>query len=323
MHPVPAALLVALPLAVASLGWRNPVDALARGRFSRNFDAGDGYTAWTLCVPASSPDELPGFQAALPGVLHDLADAGVAAVGMDLPLSADAELRAATLAAAERLHVAWSVEHDPPAVAAHHRVASNGMLRTPVGDLNLGAKLPAGDGPWPLAVELLALHHGGDPPHRRDGALVIGAHRWEDPGHALPFMPYWVGFLDWDDPQSWGEHAAGDTVVIGACRLERELARFGRQPGTVAHSELIETILAGQRPRQAHPWLDLLLTLSTGAAAGALRRFVPRAGLVGPVLVGLLGVGGALLASLTGLFLTLTGPLLAGLCFGLAAARRR
>lgn len=110
---------------------------------------------------------------------------------------------------------------------------------------------------------------------------------------------------------------------VGACRLERELARFGRQPGTVAHSELIETVLAGQRPRQAPVWLDLLLTLGTGLLAFGLRRAVPRVGMVGPVVVGVLAVGAALGAALGGWFVALSGPLLAGLCFGLAAGRSR
>lgn len=162
------------------------------------------------------------------------------------------------------------------------------------------------DGVWPLALKALADFEGAAP---------------RSVGHEGVFMPYEVPFLHWDRPEEWGI-AQGRIVFVGACALDRELTRFGRQPGPVAHSELVETLVDGVRPHQ--PWAiwDLLVAALVGLACAGARRLVPRAGMVLPALLGAAAVLALLVVAQQGLWLGLSGAALAALTWPAALSSR-
>lgn len=304
-----AALALALPaLAASAFGPANPLDALVRGKWVRFWDTGKGHDTATLCIPAEDAAGVSAHRGELPGRIRALHEAGARAVVIDLDLSqadpSDGALAAAIAAGPTVVPAgdsAPSFDTDAPA-------ASRAQTRTPYGGLVLGVPASPDSGP-PLAIAGLALSRGETPPETLQGRAIVADRIVAADGDLLPFMPYEIPFIHWEDAATWAT-AAGRIVFVGACRADRHLTRFGRQPGTVAHGELVETVLAGQRPRQAPPLVDLLLAMTTfglGSAAGAR---------LGPSAAGGIGVLGLLVSlgiSLAGVWAGLTPVALAGL----------
>ena len=343
--PFPAALRSALwvlpPLLVASLGWRNPVDGLVRGKWVRHWDTGKGEHTATLCVPAQEPSELPTYLAQLPEVVGALLEAGAAVVVLDLPLPTEKTAAAELIQVARDAAVVLRYPTEPGAADAFTRSAARGegeRAPQPVGHADmthswpprevLGAAPPVevdGRVIWPLALQAVAELEGVDGPQRdpATGHIVLGGTRFEPTDDTFIFMPYEVPFLHWDRRDEWAQ-ARGRIVTVGACKVDRELTRFGRQPGPVAHGELGETVYDDVFPTQLPALVDLLLALLTwglawlGAAVGPAR-----ARWLLPLGVGVLGVLGLLLVSLTGAWLGLSGVAVAALTGWLAQGELR
>lgn len=289
-------LLMLLPLLVASVGWRNPIDALLRGKWVRYWDTLIAEETGTVCAPAESWDELPRYVDELPAVVTALREAGVRAVGIHLPTDSLSGHEQALREAAGDMPLLLPSD-------AHVDMRRAWSPRTGLGAEHV-------DGSWPMSVAVLAAAHGGEPSWDGD-ELVVGPHRWVPTHDYLIFMPVLIPFHHWDRREEWSA-AEGQVVFIGACRIDRELTRYGRQPSVVAHGEMVETVLEGRYPRQLPAGLDVLLALLTGAAAWVSRgRWA-----LAPIAVGVVAVGGALALSLTGLWPGLTGLALAALTWG-------
>jgi hypothetical protein len=264
-HPLNLLLLV-LPLLVAAVGWRNPVDALARGKWVRHFDTVIGQETGTVCIPAETWDEVPQYAAELPEVVARLRGVGASVVGIDLP---DEHLDEPALRAAAG---------DMPLVLPGD--AHTQMRRSWAPELALG---PMRKDVLPMSFVVWEAHTGTE-------------HEWVGhDDHAL-FMPVLIPFHHWDRRDEWTA-AEGDMVFIGACRADRELTRYGRQPAVVAHGEMVETLIEGRFPRYTPLSVDLLLALlTTLGVALARRRHIAAA----------IGVGAGMLAMVMLLSLTLT-----------------
>jgi hypothetical protein len=298
--------VVAAIVTVSALGWRNPVDTFLRSRFVRALDTGTGAHTATLCMSAETAQEVRAQRAELPDRVAALHAAGAAVVAIDLDLTAphptDEALRAA---AAGGPTVFGRPAHAQP-FSFERPSGVTDMTHTWFIPLNLGAPLPV-QGEVPLAYEALALYENAPQP-------VVGGDGWHIGGLTVPadvaamsFMPYLIPFVDWDDRSTWGP-VEGRVVFVGACKPDRELTRYGRQPGPVAHGELLETALSGFAPRQAGGGLDIALALATlGAGLGARRRL----GRAGALAVGVAVVAAALGVALTGTWLGLSGLVLA------------
>ncbi len=167
----------------------------------------------------------------------------------------------------------------------------------------------------PLAAVALAQHRGSPIASYQGGQLHIGDQAWPARGDTHVFMPYLIPFFDWDKRPAWSG-VAGRTVFLGACRLDRDLTRFGRQPGVVAHGEMFETLRDGADPVDASAATDGFLALVTTGLAAASRRWHVRAG---PALVGVAVVLLVAWAQLHGLWLGLSGVVVGA---GIQAFRR-
>lgn len=297
----------------------------------RHWDTRDGEHTATLCAPAYTEAELEGQLERLPEVVEGLLDAGVKTVAIDLPLVAERGLDRDLVSASRGRAVVLPRPVEGGAVgtlAPAYEAAVTGadqQAPQPSGHLAMKHSMPprevlgaagplatgTGEEVWPLALQTLAVFEGVEAPAPQgDGRVGVG--RWSfTPTHEyFIFMPYLIPFLHWDRPEEWSQ-AAGKVVFIGACRVDRELTRFGRQPGVVAHGELLETVIDDDVPRQLPAAVDVVLAALTWAMAWWSRRLVPRASAVGPLLVGLVGVAAVLLVSLQGVWLGLSGVALA------------
>lgn len=304
-----AALGLALPaLVAAAFSPGNPVDALVRGKWVRYFDTGIGQDTATLCIPAQTMAEVPSYRAGLAERIRGMHAAGARAVVIDLDLStADASDRelAEAIAAGPTLLPAG----DPaPTFTTRAPEASRAQTRTAVGDMVLGMPAAPPDGP-PMAVAALALANGESSPDGLTGSAIVGDHIVTPDGDMLPFMPYLIPIIHWEDTATWAT-AEGRIVFVGACRAERDMTRYGRQPAVVAHGEMVETILADQHPRQGPPLVDLVLGLTTFAVGGVAGQ---RIGSKGPAVAMALGLATSLAISLMGVWTGLTPVVLAGI----------
>ncbi len=304
-------------LAAAALGatahW-NPADVIARGKFVRAFQTRKGEAAATLCLPATNEGERAAQLAELPEVVADLERAGARVVVLDVP----AEELPSTVFSATALPLVVGAANDGshPPMPAGVRVGHRGTADIGPAAVVMGVPATAHEASLaPLAAEALALHRGVFPPRYDHDQLVIGDQAWPVADGPHTFMPYEIPFLDWGHPATW-TNAPGRTVFVGACRMDRDLTRFGRQPGTVAHAEQFETLRDGLAPRDAGRSVDAGVALASTVAAAAARRWHARLGplLVGAAVVGLLGW-----AQLGGLWVSVSG-VLAGA--GILALRR-
>lgn len=293
-----------------------PLDALVRGKWVRFFDTGHGADTATMCIPSRTPAALATEVAVLPERVTGLQAAGATAVVLDLdvallqPMADDGRLDA--LASGGSLILpAGLAGVDSPQVRYGLRV----QTRTPVGRMVLG--LPADTDVPPLALQGLAIHQGAAPPQRTPTGWMVGGTVIATDGPLLQFMPYLIPFIHWTDRSTWPQ-AEGRVVSVGACRVDRDLTRYGRQPSTVAHGEWIETALAGQRPAKA-PWLlDLglsLLALGLAALGARLRGWIAAAATG----MGVLAL--SLVLSLFGVWAALTPIALAAALGGALAPR--
>ena len=302
-------LLRATPvLLLAAVGALNPVDAIVRGKWVRHMDCGKGDVTATMCIPAEDPAGVPAYLGELPERVRALHAAGASVVALDLPITTP---EAALLEAAAAGQTVFSTG----AGAAAARSGHPDMARTWFLPMVLGVASTSGEA-TPLALEALAAHAGA--PAVRDAAgWTVGDHRSTDDRGSLNFMPYEVPFLHWTDRTTWAG-AAGKIVFIGACKADRDLTRFGRQPGVVAHSELIETMRHGQDVGQVPLGVDLAVAAGSFLLAAAARARFGAAAAGG---VGVVGFLVTMAASLTGAWFGVTAPLLAGVVAALGKAR--
>jgi hypothetical protein len=299
------ALLGGLVLASALVD--DPVGSLVRGKWVRYWDTGTGEHTATMCLPARNGEELAAQVQELPSRVVGLREAGASVVVVDL----DAELVRPLVDAGALPLEDWLVL--PHGTASKN--ASEGSRvqhRGPVSGMAYG--LPAhGESP-PMALVAVARYRGVEEPVQTDHGWVVEelGHRADGLHHQ--FMPYLIPFAHWEQPETWA--VGRDRIVsIGACRLDRDVTRYGRQPSSVAHGEWIETVLAGQDPREAPWWLDALAGL---AVLGVGSRWKGSRGAVS-----VLGVASVLLVSLSGMWMSLLPPLVAAAaCVGQAMSRR-
>lgn len=297
---------IAVPVVlVSALGALNPLDAIVRGKWVRAMDCGKGDVTATLCIPADTPAQLADFRAELPERVRGMHEAGASVVALDLEL---AEADPALLEAVRAGRTVFGTRADGTAVTTDFPSGNREMARTLFVPMVLGV-LATADVPHALGVVALAIHRGQPHAARPDGSVDLGDLAVRADGSSLNFMPYEVPFIHWSQRDTWS--TAKDRIVfVGACKADRDLTRFGRQPGVVAHSELIETILDQRRVAHVPRAVDttyalVILTLATWA-----RR---RAGRYPALLVGALGFVLAMGVSLTGAWMGLSGPLLAGI----------
>ena len=338
--PVMVGLLV-LPVATASLGEGNALDALVRGMWVRAVLVEPAQDVAILCVPGSTQAEVQSHRAELPEVLGRLKMAGASVVGVDLDLSkADpSDLEAA--AAGAGLPVAWrrsrlgGVFQPLPAPMAitvekaaslninPQRAAHVVMHHAPIPEVELGGELSLSAGGdealWPLFLEALALTEDRGPPRWHGESLVAGSQVVHPADDVLLAWPYDVAVLPWGEAEDWGRVARDKVVLVGACEAERSWSRYGSRPEVNSQAELLQTVKSGVLPVQVPAWLDVIATLVVGALSFGLRRLVPQFGMIGPVFMGLIAVSVALMAALSGLWAGLSGLAVAAICFGLAA----
>lgn len=287
------ALRAAAVTSVAALGALNPVDAIVRGKWVRAVDCGKGDLTATLCLPAATPAEVAALHAELPERVRGMHEAGALAVAIDLELT---EVDAALAGAARGGRTIFATRADGTPPSTDFPSGTPGMATTWFYPMVLGIQATVGE-PRPLAIEALVQATGQ--PH--DGGPVDGG--------SLNFMPYEVPFIHWTQRDTWST-AQGRIVFVGACKADRDLTRFGRQPGVVAHSELIETLRDQRVVAQVPRLLDVAFALATFGLAAWARR---RAGRYPAALVGVLAFGLAMGVSVTGAWMGLSGPLLASL----------
>lgn len=290
----PVAVLVA-----AALGPLNPVDTIARSKFVRAFQTRQGEAAATVCLPAERPDQLAAQVADLPRVLRALEAAGARAVVYDLPVLPTAEQGRTSL---------------PVVVNAKGAPTYSGVQVTGDVGKEFSSGLPVLLGmtasEQALAVVALGIHRGEKSLSQGEtvgaiGGAFVGDQQFPIYGTML-FMPYLIPFLHWDKVDTW-EGVAGRTVFIGACRVDKELTRYGRQPGTVAHGELFETLRDGVIIRPLPVVFDGALALAVYGAARAARSLSRRWARLAAVGIGIPAVAAILAVSLHGVWLGLTG----------------
>jgi hypothetical protein len=305
------ALLVAM--GVAALGWRNPVDAIVRGKWVRYMDTRSGEATATMCLPAATPAEVPSHRAELPERVRALHAAGATVVAIDLDLStphpSDADLRAAA-----GLGPTLFTRHgdNPPFVEPSAR---REMVTTWFVPMVLGAAVPEAPA-QPLALAALALHARATPSAAEGGAVTVGPLTVAADAHTYQFHPYEVPFIHWTESETW-KTAAGRIVFVGACKADRNLTRYGRQPAPVAHAELVETWRDARHPVQGPVLLDIALAAATfGLAwvAGSKSRWL------GPAVVGAGAFGASMGVALTDLWIGVSGLVVSAI--GAALTRR-
>lgn len=288
-------ILILLPLLLGALSRHNPVDLVVLSKWVRHWQTGHGEQTATLCMSALTADEVAEQRAQVPERVAAMLARGASVVVVDLDLSephpSDAALKELALGG----RVIFGREPGQPALAEPSGRAD--MDRS----WGLGV-VRAAPPPREQPLSLVALEaHLGRP-------VELGEH------DVIPFMPYLIPFLHWEDQGDW-HLAEGRVVTLGACRPDRELTRYGRQPGPVAHGEVIETLLADQHPWETPWWLDLLLAGGC-LLLGRLARFRG-----GPVVVALGALGLALGVSLLGTWAGLSGLVLGALAGGRLAGR--
>lgn len=338
--PTVMAALVIFPILAAAQGDANPLDGILRGQWVRAVMTEKGEHTAVLCLPSKSMGEIDKYRAQLPQAFVDLKTAGVKAVGIDISLVGEHEADLSSAAAAARLPVAWSrsyvagsyrnlpkpmsvlIERSGDLSINPQRAAHGRMYTAPIPEMVLGTELSLGTEEtvlWPLSLEVLTLYEGEGPPRWHGTSLVVGGTVFEQEADYLPFMPYKIPLLSWDRREDWAAIAQGRMVFIGACKADRDLTRFGRQPGAVAHAELVETVMDRVFPLQVPAWLDVIATICVGAAAFGMRRTVPQFRLIGPLFIGAVALCVSLAAALTGLWAGFTGIVLAAIFYGIAA----
>jgi hypothetical protein len=292
-------LLRGAPLAIALLGPWNTADELLRGKWVRFWDTQIAEHTATLCLSAQTEAELPAQLEALPGKLELLEQAGASVIGVDL----------------ERFGGPSEVRVSGGAFPAHAE-----MVHSRLPAAVLGSRGPI-DGVWPMSLHALALLEESPAPEALGEGWVMGPHRLEPAGEPVLFMPVLIPFVHWDRPEEWAEVVEGKVVFVGACKLDRELTHYGRQPGPVAHGEILETLHSGFWLFRVPRAVDVLVALAFGALALVLgRRFPARAPLVG-LGVAVVAVFAVLGVALSGLWMGLSGAALAALGWGLAERR--
>ncbi|GEM_PF-2810796 len=284
-----------VPLLVALVGRQNPVDALVMGKWVRHWQTLSGEDTATMCLPAQTPDEIADYRGGLPERVRALHEAGATVVAVTADLSAPHESDAALREAASSGFTLFARTGDGAPFAEPSGTIE--MDTTAWLSMVLGAP-PAAE--QPLSVAAYALHTGGAAVLPHTGPVL--------------FMPYEVPFLHWDEPAAWAQ-AEGRVVFIGACKADRVLSRFGRQPAPVAHSEIVETLLDEAFPWEAPGWVDAVLAWIVFGVA-YVARFRGSA-----VLVGAGAVLVSLLASLGGVWFGLSGLALGALAGWLAQER--
>ena len=276
-HPLNA-VLVLLTLLVAGVHWRNPVDSLARGKWVRLFDTVTSVESGIICIPAYSWDEVPGYTERLPEVVSTLRELGVAGVAIHLPMAVLDEPTLREAAGTTPLVLASDAHID--------------MRRSLPPKMNLG---PLREG---NAMAYVLWEQVKGTPHAWVGTA----------DHGL-FMPVHIPFLHWDRQDEWAT-AAGHMVFIGACRVDRELTRYGRQPAVVAHGEVVETFVEGRFPRYAPLGVDLALALLTLVGSFVARRKHALA----PIAVGLVALAAVMGGSLTLWWFGWSGVVVGAIC---------
>lgn len=290
-------LLVPCVLLLAALSRHNPVDLVVLSKWVRHWQTGQGEQTATMCLSALTEAEVAAQRDGLPERVAALRELGASVVVVDLDLSEAHPSDGALREQAARGPVIFGREPgqepfaEPSGRADMDRSWGLGLVR-------------AAPAPREEPLSLVALEaHLGQP-------LELPA------DELIPFMPYLIPFLHWEDRSDW-PLAEGRVVTIGACRPDRELTRYGRQPGPVAHGEVIETLLADQHPWETPWWLDLLLA-GLFVVLGRLARFRG-----GPVLVAAGGLGLALGVALLGIWPGISGLVLGALAGGLLPGRDR
>lgn len=297
------------PLAAAALAgvlvaaWAdNSVDALVRGKWVRHFDTGVGDQTATVCLPAYESSELGPQIEGIPERIAGVQRAGATVVMLDMspellqPLANEGHLQrladsgpivvptGLTGIAGSKLHVGDRAQ------------AAEGLAHMTMG-------FPTGTKDAPLALVGLALHLGVAPPARTGEVWSIADHHSTPADDHHLFMPYLIPFVHWTDTATWAQ-AKGRIVTFGACRVDRDLTLYGRQPTAVAPGEWMETLLAHQDPKRVPWWVDALFAVAVlgGSAVPGKRRIRG---------LGALGLAIALGMSLMGWWMALTPIVLA------------
>lgn len=300
----PAAVFVVAAFLSAAAGAAsdaNPVDVIARGKFVRAIQTKKGEASATVCLPSTTPEERAKDLAGLPQLLVDLQAAGARAAVLDLPAT---DLPAPVFTASSLALIAPHSASTPAAAS----VRTGHREHAQAGPASVVTGIPAvqnhGGAPvLSIALEALAVHRGAPPP-RHDGTQVyVGDQSWPNADGELRFMPYEIPFLHWSERATWSG-VEGRTIFVGACRTDRDLTRFGRQPGTVAHAEQFETLRDGVVPRHGGAAASAMAGVLTTAAAFAARNLAP---LLAPGLVGLVGLVVVAAAQLEGFWVGGTG----------------
>lgn len=139
---VPAVVLIA-----GLIGPFNPLDTVARGKFVRAFQTRKGEASATVCIPAETAQQVPGFLTDLPRVLRALEAAGARAVVFDvvpMPSATEGQTRLPVVADSA---VTYSATQTP---------GSGAKVRSPVSGVVIGADWQA----LPIAVAALGAHRG-------------------------------------------------------------------------------------------------------------------------------------------------------------------
>jgi len=299
---------VAAVIGVLAAAWAdNSVDALVRGKWVRHFDTGTGDQTATVCLPAHTSDELTPQIAGIPERIQGVQQAGATVVMLDMdpavlqPLATEGHLQ--RLAEAGPIVVPTGLSG-----IAGSKLHEGDRAQTRQGVAQMAMGFPTATEHAPLAMVGLALHTGAPAPARAGQVWSVAGHPSTPVDDHHLFMPYLIPFVHWTDTATWAQ-AKGRIVTFGACRVDRDLTLYGRQPTAVAPGEWIETMLAHQDPSRVPWWVDALLGLAVlgGSAIPGKRRFRG---------LGVVGVAVALGMSLAGWWMALT-PVVLAAAFGI------
>lgn len=293
-----------LVVAVAAVGANNPVDELVRGKWVRFMDTQEGHDTTFMCMEAETLAEVDDYRDELPERVRALHANGATVVVIDVDLSAPHASDEALVEAA-RVGPTIFAEGANPAFA-EFGTGTAAMDETWFVPMVLGSVAPT-EHSQPLALEALALHEGVAPPSLQDGHVRVGDHVLRDASQL--FQPYLSPFVHWTRQDTWPT-ASGRVVFVGACRADRSLTHFGRQPRVVAHAEILETVLNERMPWRAPFPLDVLVALLSYALAHVGRR---RLGIAGALAAGVVALGAVSAIALGGFWFGLSGVVAATL----------